>query len=228
MHQQVSYRMPPTRSPSLLNREALLGGLAGFAVLLGGAFAVPLAAIGAGVGALAGRQRMARESENGVIVRPPQLWNFGLAVGLAAGLVAAGLVAITLGFAGAGIGLIWGLAASETIGMAAASLGIVSTIAAGGYLGATTYEKRMQAEYVRAHEVGTVIDDTRPPHPLNKPTNAPEIPTLPSRAQGPAMLKSPGLPPKEFGDDAPTLRHFLDEEMKRRAMPKEQYPFNGR
>ncbi len=227
MHQLPSYRTAPARAPSLFNREAVLGVVAGFGLLFAGIIApplaVPLAAVGAGVGAIAGRQRMKRESETGVVVRPPTFWNFGLVLGVTAGLVAAMLLVPVFGLAGSGIGMFFG--AAKAVGMAAAAIAPLLAIGSGALLGAGAYERRMQAEYVQARDQGEIVPETRQPSPLDIPKNAPAVPAM---AQGPVAKLSVPNPPAHYGEDAKQLRNHLDEEMKRRAMPKTQYPFNGR
>ncbi len=223
-----SYRMPASRPASFLNREAAIGGVLGLGLMaatgvstfIGLPFLLPVALGAAAIGGVAGRQRMAREAEEGVLVRPPDFWNSGLMFGLGAGLVAAMVMAPVLGIAGAGVGLLFGMAGQ--LGGAAWGLGALLSVGGGMFLGATAVERRQQVQYALAQEKGKKIG------PAAQPAQGPaQPPALPARAPAVA-LDAPAPPPPAYGDDAQRLRGFLDKEMERRAMAKRNYPFVGK
>ena len=102
--------VPPTRKPSLLNKFAAVGLVAGF--LIPGAVFTP---VGLLVGAFYGRHKLKQEQVFGKQVSPPSNWNLGTLFGGLAGLnlgglggLAAGLLAATA-ISGAGLPLAIGI-----------------------------------------------------------------------------------------------------------------------
>lgn len=158
-----------TEKPTLFNKDAVLGGLAG---LVTGSFftgmvevltgvPVPMGiiggAVGASVGGAVGKSRMHNELLHGKDVHKPSVFNKDTAIGALAGLALSGLAVLATVALGGGLTAAADLAQYGTIAntLAPATLfaaigAIPASIGLGTFVGAMVGKKRMGEEYQQA------------------------------------------------------------------------------
>lgn len=129
-------------SPSLFNKDMLLGALIGTLVM------PPIGTlVGAGIGGVVGKGIQEKENRNGKHVGDPSFWNKDTAIG--------GLIGSFIGSVAAGVAMFAVAGASPAIaavGLAVAGAAWMASTGLGAYLGGKAGEKRQAREYEEAKQ----------------------------------------------------------------------------
>lgn len=141
--QSPSYRVPSDARPSYLNKDGLVGALAGALVI------PPFTTIlGLAAGSILGKRHMRHQLEDGKVVPPPSYANKELLIG--AGLGFQAIVGLTL------VGALV-ISSAATLG----AIAIGATLA-GAILGGRLGKKRMDREYNQATEYVEIHGEYNP------------------------------------------------------------------
>lgn len=133
-----TYIVPNDKSPSFLNKQALIGAMLGGVLTSGGLGVL----IGGGAASVGGWLGARMEKTHGHVVKEPTMINDDMAIGaMAGGLLAKLAVPLALAAIGATGGLAVGLTAVAVAG---------GLMALGGYIGGKMGEHKMAKEYAQA------------------------------------------------------------------------------
>jgi len=153
-------------SPTIFNKDMLLGGLAAAALtgLTGGTVLLGAAIVGGGalVGGFLGEKRMEREATIGKKVGEPSFWNKDTLIGgLLGSVIGSPVLGAIAGIAALAIGVATAGAATPLVVGAAAIAGLAGVVAApviGAYVGGRMGETRMANELQDARQQNIVND----------------------------------------------------------------------